>query len=132
MKRVDLRTDRREQALEITESVASAVAESGVAEGIAHVYCPHTTAGIIVNEHADPDVVADVFDWLSRAAPERAGWQHAEGNADAHVKAVLVGPSVSIPVEGGRLALGTWQGVFFCEFDGPRSRRFTVSVLSAR
>lgn len=132
MTRVDIRTERREQALDITGDVSSAVMAAGVNEGVAHVYCPHTTAGIAVNEHADPDVMSDVFDWLARTVPERGGWQHAEGNADAHVKAVLVGSSVSVPVSDGHLALGTWQGVFFCEFDGPRSRHFLVSVLEAR
>ena len=92
------------------------------------VYCPHTTAGVTINEHADPDVARDIQDWLDEAVPRRRGWRHLEGNADGHVKAALVGSSVTIPVAEGRLLLGTWQGVFFCEFDGPRTRHLEVRV----
>ncbi len=127
--RIDLHTDRRETLSDITPQVAQAVAESGVTEGWAQVYCPHTTAGVTVNEHADPDVARDIVDGLARLVPAGAAWRHVEGNADAHVKATLVGPSVTVPVENGRLVLGTWQGVFFCEFDGPRSRHVLITVM---
>jgi secondary thiamine-phosphate synthase enzyme len=127
--RIEIRTTARECAADITAEVASAVISSGVAEGVAQVYCPHTTAGVTVNEHADPDVMADIFDHLSEGVPTNGRWRHAEGNADAHVKAMLVGSSVTVPVSGGRLQLGTWQGVFFCEFDGPRQRHVLVTML---
>lgn len=126
---IEIRTGRREELVDITRRVAEAVAGAGVAEGIAHVWCPHTTAAITVNEAADPSVARDIVAGLSRMVPRDAGWQHAEGNSDAHLKASLLGASASVPVSGGRLALGTWQGVFFCEFDGPRSRRVEVRVV---
>jgi len=128
--RLEVRTTRREQLLDVTEEVARAVAEAGVFEGIAVVSSPHTTAGIVVNENADPDVVTDLLAGLSRLAPEHSGWLHAEGNSDAHLKTALVGTSVMLPVQGGRALLGTWQGVYFAEFDGPRSRNLDVTVVS--
>ena len=127
--RIELLTKDREHPVEITEDVASIVSASGVREGLAHVHSPHTTAGIVINEHADPDVMADMFVWLAKASPRHAGWRHVEGNADAHVKAMMAGSGASIPVQNGRLALGTWQGIFFCEFDGPRSRHVLVTVV---
>lgn len=126
---IEIRTGRREELVDITRLVDEAVAESGVTEGIAHVWCPHTTAAITVNEAADPSVARDLVAGLARMVPRDAGWQHAEGNSDAHLKASLLGASASVPVSGGRLALGTWQGVFFCEFDGPRSRLVEVRVV---
>jgi secondary thiamine-phosphate synthase enzyme len=125
---IEVRTERREELVDITRRVAEAVASSGVAEGIAHVWCPHTTAAITVNEAADPSVARDVVAGLARFVPREGGWQHAEGNADAHLKASLLGASASVPISGGRLALGTWQGIFFCEFDGPRTRRVEVRI----
>ena len=127
--RHEVRTARREELVDVTELVARAVSESGVSAGIAVVSSPHTTAGILVNENADPDVANDLIAGLGRIAPEVAGWRHAEGNSDAHLKTALVGTSVMIPIEGGRLVLGTWQAVYFAEFDGPRSRKLNVSVL---
>ncbi len=126
-----IKTSKRCEFLDITATVAEAVAASGCGEGVCTVYCPHTTAAITVNEGADPDVAADILARLEELAPPGARYRHAEGNADSHIKTALVGPSVSIPVEGGRLALGTWQKVFFCEFDGPRSRTFLVAVTPA-
>jgi secondary thiamine-phosphate synthase enzyme len=131
VKKVDVRTDRREQMLDVTRLVADTVAEAGVSGGWAMVFCPHTTAGLTVNENADPDVPEDILQWLGGQCPRAGGWRHREGNADAHVKAVLVGSSVTIPVADGGLVLGTWQGVFFCEFDGPRSRSLQVTVVGA-
>jgi len=128
---IEVRSERREELIDITRLVAEAVSASGVAEGIAHVWCPHTTAAITVNEAADPSVARDIVAGLVRMVPREAGWQHAEGNADAHLKAAVLGASASVPVSGGRLALGTWQGVFFCEFDGPRSRRVEVRVSAS-
>lgn len=126
---IEVSTQRREQLVDVTSRVAAVVEKSGVREGLAHAYCTHTTAGMTINENADPDVVSDLLSGLARCAPEDAGWRHAEGNADAHVKASLVGSSVTIPVSEARLVLGTWQAVYFCEFDGPRSRRIAVTVV---
>ncbi len=126
----EIRTQARDGMTDITEQVAQTVRDSGVAEGIAVVYCPHTTAGITINENADPDVVHDVLGQLNEIAPWRAKfYDHGEGNSAAHVKSSIVGASETIPISGGRLVLGTWQGIFFCEFDGPRRRRFLVTVL---
>ena len=127
---IKVTTDAREAFVDVTREVGAAVRAAGVAEGIATVWSPHTTAAVTVNEHADPDVACDVLEALRRLVPRDGGWRHVEGNADAHAKAVIVGPSVSIPVVDGELALGTWQGVFFCEFDGPRSRHLIVTVTS--
>jgi secondary thiamine-phosphate synthase enzyme len=121
---------QRAELVDVTAEVQRAVAQSGVRRGLCVVYCPHTTAGITVNEHADPDVVRDLLLWLSRAVPRDApGFRHGEGNSDSHIQAALVGCSATLLVEDGRLALGTWQGVFLCEFDGPRRRRCWVRVL---
>ncbi|MDH4139406.1 MAG: secondary thiamine-phosphate synthase enzyme YjbQ [Coriobacteriia bacterium] len=128
MQRLHISTTVREQLVDITLEVAEAVAVSGIAEGVAVVYSPHTTAGITVNENADPDVAADLLETLRRIVPCEAGYRHCEGNSDAHVKASLVGSSAVVPIDGGRLVLGTWQGVYFAEFDGPRSRNVIVTV----
>jgi len=129
MQTVEISTRARSEPVDITSQVQAAVSESGVTEGIAVICSAHTTAGITVNEHADPDVMDDVMAALARLAPPTGPYAHAEGNSDAHIKATLVGPSVSLPVSGGRLVLGTWQGIFFCEFDGPRRRRVTLQVI---
>lgn len=127
--RFEVRTSCREELVDITREVAAAVAASGVTHGAVLVFCPHTTAAVTINENADPDVRRDLVDGLARIAPEGAGWRHAEGNSDGHLKTSLVGPSVMIPVSEGRLSTGMWQGIFLCEFDGPRSRRIEVTVL---
>ena len=113
----------------ITREVRAAVAESGLTEGAVLVYCPHTTAGVTINENADPDVAADLLFALDRTFPDRPEFRHGEGNSAAHLKALCVGSSVTIPVSEGKLLLGRWQGGYFCEFDGPRTRTFRVSVL---
>ena len=128
--RIDLKTSRREEFVDITGLVARAVAASGVSSGAVLVFCPHTTAAVTINENADPDVVADLTRGLADLAPRDAGWRHSEGNSDGHLKSSLVGPSLTVPIEGGRLALGTWQGIYFCEFDGPRSRHVSVTLLA--
>jgi len=115
--------------IDITSKITGAVAESGVRSGMAVVYVPHTTAGITINENADPSVVRDVTNTLSKLVPPNAGYTHAEGNADSHVKSIAVGPSVTIIIEEGRPELGTWQGIYFCEFDGPRSRKVHVQCV---
>jgi secondary thiamine-phosphate synthase enzyme len=130
MTRLTIKTDRREQMIDITSKVARVVADSGAGEGVVHVFCTHTTAGVTINENADPDVKADLLDGLRRLAPQGAAWLHTEGNSDAHLKSTLVGASATVPFEGGRLALGTWQAVYFSEFDGPRTRNLLVSVVA--
>jgi len=127
--RIDISTDQREQFVDITGRVAEAVSALGVAAGGVLVYCPHTTAGIAVNEGYDPDVAADVQRWLSERVPHSGPYAHAEGNSDSHIKAILTGCSQLIPVEDGRPALGRWQAIFFCEFDGPRRRQVWVSAV---
>jgi secondary thiamine-phosphate synthase enzyme len=128
VKQFSLNTER-EQFCAITAEVKDAVAQSGVGDGLCVVYCPHTTAGITINENADPDVARDLLLGLNKAFPDRAEFCHAEGNSSAHLKASCVGSSVTVIVQKGRLVLGTWQGIYFCEFDGPRKRNFLVSVI---
>ena len=113
----------------ITSQVREAVSKSGVTDGIAVIYCPHTTAGITINENADPDVVRDLLLGLDKAFPDRAEFRHKEGNSAAHLKASVMGSSITVIIDGGKLALGTWQGVYFCEFDPPRSRKFYVKII---
>jgi len=125
---IDVKTASRIAMVEITERVAAVVAASGVREGIVVVHVPHTTAGVTLNENADPDVAADLIAALDRMVPRRGPYRHAEGNSDAHIKSALIGHSVTLPVVEGRMALGAWQGLFFCEFDGPRSRRVRITV----
>ena len=129
-KSFDIRTHDRSEMIDITSQVASAVRDSGIREGAAIVYVPHTTAGLTVNENADPDVVHDILAALDQAVPwHQSFYRHNEGNSAAHVKSSIVGCSRTIPVSGGQMTLGTWQAVFFCEFDGPRTRRVVVTVL---
>jgi secondary thiamine-phosphate synthase enzyme len=131
MKKIRVKTTSRIEMRDVTGEVRQAVSEMKINEGICVVYSPHTTAGVIVNEHADPDVAEDIASALAEQYPHRHNWQHSEGNADAHIKTAVVGSSATIPVSGGNLALGTWQGIFFCEFDGPRNREFFVQVVGA-
>jgi secondary thiamine-phosphate synthase enzyme len=128
---LDVRSDRREQLVDITDTVRGEIERLGLRDGGLMVYVPHTTAAVAVNEGYDPDVAADVTGWMSRAVPQDPSFAHAEGNSDAHVKAILVGPSVLLPVREGRLGLGRWQAVFFCEFDGPRRREVWAQALAA-
>ena len=127
----EVTTHVRTELVDITDRVRDAVAQSKVNSGVCFVYVPHTTAAVTVNESYDSDVARDISAALSKLVPHRAGYAHSEGNADAHIKAAMVGSCQAIPVEGGSLALGRWQGVFFCEFDGPRQRRVQVQVLSS-
>ncbi len=127
---VHIETRERVQLVDVTEQVAQEVARSGVRSGAVLVYVPHTTAGVTINENADPSVRRDLQTALERLVPADLPYSHREGNADAHIKASLVGSSVVVPVEDGRPALGTWQGVFFAEFDGPRRRRLIVQLLN--
>ena len=128
VQRIPVRTARRSQFVDITDEVQKAIESSGVSDGVCTVFVPHTTAGITINENADPDVVTDILDTLNRLVPQSNAYRHREGNADSHVKASMMGFSVSIFVENGRLVMGTWQGIYFCEFDGPRNREVYVKV----
>jgi len=127
--RIDVKTRSRVEFQDITDRVAGVLRASGIQNGVCYVFVPHTTAGITVNEHADPNVVTDIIDHLETMVPQHGGYRHMEGNSPAHIKASLMGSMQALFVEGGRLALGTWQGVFFCEFDGPRDRRVMVKVV---
>jgi secondary thiamine-phosphate synthase enzyme len=124
-----VKTVRRTQLVDVTDLVERAVAKRGVSSGICYVYVPHTTAGVTINEHFDPDVATDLEGVFDRLVPRAGTYRHAEGNSDSHAKAVLTGSSQLIFVEDGKLALGQWQGVFLCEFDGPRERKLWVKIL---
>ena len=125
---ISLRTAGRTEMVDITSMVQKEVSKSGVRDGVCTVYVPHTTAGVTINEGADPAVCQDILAKLNEMVPAHAGYRHSERNADSHIKASLMGSSVSVIVENGRLVLGTWQKIFFCEFDGPRSRKVHVRI----
>jgi len=125
MKQIEVRTASHRQMVDITRQVAAAI--GGAGDGICHVYVPHTTAAVVINEHADPDVARDLIAAYEAMVPD-VHFAHAEGNSDAHLMTTLLGSSITVPVEDGRLRLGTWQGIFFVELDGPRSRKVWVSV----
>jgi secondary thiamine-phosphate synthase enzyme len=119
----------KEGFYDITESIRTAIRNSGVREGLCVVYCPHTTAGITINENADPDVVRDLLLGLNRSFPDRQEFRHSEGNSAAHLKAGVIGSGATVIINDGAPLLGTWQGVYFCEFDGPRRRRYFVKIV---
>jgi secondary thiamine-phosphate synthase enzyme len=127
-KALAVKSARRTHLVDITGEVEKLVSQSGVTAGMCHLYCPHTTAGITVNEGDDPDVARDIENTLDRLVPQGARYQHYEGNADSHVKSTLVGVSAAVPIENGKLGLGRWQAIFFCEFDGPRERTVRVRI----
>jgi secondary thiamine-phosphate synthase enzyme len=130
LKTLGVRTQKRNEIVDISGEVAQAVRESGVKDGLCVVFVPHTTAGVTINENADPDVKRDMVAKLAAMVPEQEGYyRHGEGNSDAHIKTALVGPSITVIVDGGELMLGTWQGIYFCEFDGPRQRKCHVKVV---
>jgi secondary thiamine-phosphate synthase enzyme len=129
METLRVKTKRRTQLVDVTPEVERVVAASGVTSGLCHVYVPHTTAAVTINEHADPDVATDLEGLFDRLVPHAGPYRHSEGNTDSHAKAVLVGANRVIFVEQGKLALGTWQGIFLCEFDGPRDRKMWVKVV---
>lgn len=131
MRRLSLSTTRREEFVDITAEVAAILREFGLTEGAVLVYSPHTTAGITINEGADPDVKRDMLAHLAKLVPHDQGFRHAEGNSDAHIKTSLMGPMQLVPVTGGRLMLGTWQKIYLCEFDGPRQRTVLVQTLGS-
>lgn len=129
MQEIILRSKQRNEMIDVTHQVRKVVEESGIKDGICYLFVPHTTAAITINENADPNVPKDILTALNKNAPADATYFHREGNADAHIKATLVGPSETVFIKEGRLALGTWQSIFFCEFDGPRERKLWVKVI---
>ena len=130
MEQLNVRTPSRACMVELTKQVQEAVTRNGVEEGVCYVFVPHTTAGLTINENADPTVQSDMLQALDKIVPWRDNYDHAEGNSAAHVKASMMGASLSILVHGGRLRLGMWQGIYLCEFDGPRHRQVYVKVMS--
>jgi len=129
IKNINIKTGSRTEFVNITSEVRKIVSDSGVTEGVCYIYVPHTTAGVTINEGADPSVVRDIISTLSKLIPHSANYLHAEGNSDAHIKTSLVGSSQCVIIDDGKLLLGTWQAIFFCEFDGARHRRVTVKVM---
>ena len=128
-KEITIKSDSRTELKEITGEIQKIVKETGIKNGICYLFVPHTTAGITINEHADPSVVRDILNKLNELVPYNSNYHHTEGNADSHIKASIVGTNQVVFVENGRLNLGTWQGIFFCEFDGPRRRKVLVKVV---
>jgi secondary thiamine-phosphate synthase enzyme len=130
MDTLHVKTNKRVDIVDVTNDIQSLVHTSGVDSGILTVYVPHTTCGITINEHADPDVVRDIRYQLEQIVPYQKGYQHLEGNADSHIKTALVGSSEQVIIENGTLILGTWQGIFLCDFDGPRTRKIHVKITA--
>jgi secondary thiamine-phosphate synthase enzyme len=130
MKEISVRTNSSVEMIDITSAVQAAVSEKNVRSGYCIVFTPHTTAAVTINENADPDVPRDIISALEKAVPQSASFRHSEGNSPAHVKSSLVGASEIVIIENGRLVLGTWQSIFFCEFDGPRSRTVLIKIIA--
>ena len=125
-----VRTNGRTEFLDLTRQIQAAVQESGVREGLCHLFVPHTTAAVTINENADPSVKTDILLVLNKIISDHEPYRHLEGNSPAHIKASLFGPQLTLMVSGGRLVLGTWQGIYFCEFDGPRTRRLHLKLVA--
>lgn len=130
LKEIAVQTNTQTQIIDITAQVQKVVRESGISEGLCCVFIPHTTAGVTINENADPSVKHDIIMELNKVIPLNDHYRHLEGNSAAHIKASIIGSSVNVPVENNNLLLGTWQGICFCEFDGPRQRKFYVKIIS--
>jgi secondary thiamine-phosphate synthase enzyme len=124
-----VKSSKKEQMIDITPEVSEIVSASDVSSGVCYIYVPHTTAGITINENADPDVKGDILKGLGAMVPDNLDYCHGEGNSPAHIKASLIGSSMQVLIEDGELRLGTWQGLYFCEFDGPRTRKVDVRVM---
>lgn len=129
LERLKVSTEKRCEFVDITKQVQNVVTKHKIKEGVLYIFCPHTTAAVTVNENYDPSVQADISDTLSKLVPHHAGYAHTEGNADAHIKAAMVGSSRTLFIENGKIAFGTWQGIYLCEFDGPRSRNVWVKIV---
>jgi len=132
METIRIKTAKRVELVDITEKIQLAVGKSKVESGVCCVFCPHTTAGLTINENADPSVKSDIINTMNKLVPANAGYAHSEGNADSHVKSSLFGASLNILVEENRLCLGTWQAVYFCESDGPRTREIWLKVIKEK
>ncbi|MQY60811.1 YjbQ family protein [bacterium] len=130
MRTIEVKTQAREELVDITARVREELVSSGVKDGICYVYVPHTTAAVTINENADPSVKEDILMALRKIVPDSLPYRHSEGNSSAHLKACLIGSSIKVIIDEGQLALGTWQGIFFCEFDGPRSRNVFIKASS--
>jgi secondary thiamine-phosphate synthase enzyme len=128
--KIEVKTRRREELVDVTSQVRDYIGRSGIDEGIVIVYVPHTTAAVTINENADPSVARDILYKLNKEIPQGDDYHHSEGNSDAHIKSSLVGASLQVIISGGSLLLGTWQGIYFCEFDGPRSRKLYIKAVS--
>lgn len=126
---LNVKTNQGQQFIEITRKIQNLVDQKGLEEGLAVVYVPHTTAGVTINENGDPDVVRDIISSLNKVFPVEGDYLHYEGNSHAHIKASFMGSSCTIPIANGQLALGTWQGIYFCEFDGPRQRKLQIRIM---
>ena len=131
MKEISISTGKRVDLIDITAKIERIVRESAVKDGICHIFVPHTTAGVLLNENADPSVRSDIIKGLENMVPDAGGYTHAEGNSPAHIKSSIIGHTVTVPVKDGLLYLGTWQGIYFCEFDGPRTRKTVVTVQNS-
>ncbi len=129
---INIDTNKREEFVDITGKISDLIQNSSIENGIVHVFVQHTTAGVTINENADPDVVKDIIKTLDEVIPYENNYKHAEGNSHAHIKASLLGSSVSIPFDDKKMSLGTWQGIYFCEFDGPRNRKAVVSLIKSK
>jgi secondary thiamine-phosphate synthase enzyme len=127
---INVRSSQRSEFIDITEKINEAIKESGIVSGICYAYVPHTTAAVTINEGADPSVHRDIQNALTRLVPQEMNYSHREGNADAHIKSSIIGTSQLLIIDEGRLVLGTWQAVYFCEFDGPRHRRVTLKLIA--
>ncbi len=127
--KVSVKTNERNEFVDITDRVRDAIYNSGIADGIAVIYTPHTTAGITINENADPSVKRDILNFLNKKIPYHGDYYHIEGNSDSHIKSSLIGCSETLIIENGNIKLGTWQGIFFCEFDGPRRREVWIKII---
>jgi len=131
MEKVTIRTSQRIELVDVTDEIQNIVTRSKIKDGICFIFCPHTTAGLTINENADPQVKRDIINTLNKLVPENAGYSHSEGNADSHIKSSLFGSTLTIFIEDGQLAFGTWQGIYFCEGDGPRSREVWVKIVGS-
>lgn len=127
---INVRSSQRGEFIDITEKINEVIKEAGILSGICYVYVPHTTAAVTINEGADPSVLRDIQNALTRLIPQEMNYAHREGNADAHIKSSIIGTSQLVIIDDGRLVLGTWQAVYFCEFDGPRHRRVTLKLIA--
>ena len=129
MEKISISTGRRKEFIEITSKIEDVVRKSGIENGICFIYVPHTTCGLTINENADPSVRKDIMNKLEEIVPENGRYSHLEGNADAHIKSSILGHSLMVFIENGHLQLGTWQGIFLCEFDGPRTRQVWIKII---